>query len=172
MDKPRIGVVIPTLNSAAFLEWTLLGLRAQRGVDVEIVVADSGSTDGTLDLCRRWDVPVVYEPPGSLYRAVNAGMRSLTALPWVTYVNSDDVVYPDAYARLLARGAQAGADVVYGDADFVDEFGRFLYAYRAAPPALAARLARYGTLGFAQPAAVFRRALFDPIGRAAGRERV
>jgi len=48
---------------------------------------------------------------------------------WVTYLNSDDVVYGDAYARLIMLGNEEKADVVYGHYDYVDYFGRFLYSF-------------------------------------------
>ena len=57
MENPRFGIVVPTLNSAATLEWTLCALRGQRDITPEIIVADSGSADGTLDICKKWGVP-------------------------------------------------------------------------------------------------------------------
>ncbi|EPF24462.1 glycosyltransferase [Microcystis aeruginosa] len=49
----EISYVIPTLNSAATLDMTLLSLRSQKDVEVNIIVVDSGSTDGTLDLLQK-----------------------------------------------------------------------------------------------------------------------
>ena len=120
MGKQQIGVVVPTLNSAATLTWTLCSLRSQKDVSVEMIVADSGSVaDGTLDICKFWDVRTIYAPPGNMYRAINAGLRQLDT-EWVTYLNSDDIVYPQSYARLVARGEEQGASLVYADCDFVD----------------------------------------------------
>src|SRR5215469_16640666 len=100
MAKGQIGVVVPTLNSAATLHWTLCSLRTQRDVSIEIIVADSGSTDETPDICKFWGVQTIYVPPGNMYRAINAGLRQFDT-EWVTYLNSDDVVYPNSYARLV-----------------------------------------------------------------------
>ena len=83
MAKQQIGVVVPTLNSAATLTWTLCSLRSQRDVSVEMIVADSGSVDGTLNICKFWDVRTIYVPPGNMYRGINAGLRQLDA-EWVT----------------------------------------------------------------------------------------
>jgi glycosyltransferase involved in cell wall biosynthesis len=168
MPKPRIGVVVPTLNSASTLPWTLLSLRSQRDVTVEIILADSGSQDGTLDICKSWGVETIYVPPGNMYRAINAGLRQMGA-EWVTYLNSDDIVYPQSYARLVARGEQQRASLVYGDCDFVDYEGRFLFMVKSPPPRRLPGMVRLSThfsgrLGFAQPAAIYRRSAFQELG--------
>jgi glycosyltransferase involved in cell wall biosynthesis len=159
LGQESLGVVVPTLNSAATLDWTLCSLLNQRDCTVRVVVADSGSTDGTLDICRKWGVPSVYVPPGSLYQAVNVGLRSMDA-GWLTYLNSDDVVYPNSYARLLELGRAARASLVYGHCDFVDVEGRFLFTWHAAAPNQLPAMFRRGVSGFSQPCAIFRRELF------------
>ena len=131
--KATLGVAVPTLNSASTLDWTLCSLLNQRDCSVEVVVADSGSTDATLEICRKWSVPTVYAPPGSLYRAVNEGLKNL-GTDWVTFLNSDDVVYPRSYARLIRLGADTGASLVYGHCDYIDFEGRFLFTWCAAEP--------------------------------------
>ena len=97
MPKGQIGVVVPTMNSASTLQWTLCSLRSQRDITLDVIVADSGSQDGTVDICKAWGVPTIYVPPGNMYRAINAGLRVMES-DWVTYLNSDDIVYPDSYA--------------------------------------------------------------------------
>lgn len=163
MPKADIGIVVPTLNSAATLDWTLCCLRHQRDTAVELIVADSGSNDGTLEICEKWGVPTLQVPAGNMYRAINEGLRQLNT-DWMTYLNSDDVVYPYSYARLLARAKSEGAAAVYGDCDFMDFEGRFLYALRSAPPALLLGLFQCGVGGFAQPAVMFSATAFRELG--------
>ncbi len=159
LAEDTLGVVVPTLNSAATLDWTLCSLLNQRNCTVRVVVADSGSTDGTLDISRKWGVPSVYVPPGSLYHAVNEGLRQMDT-EWLTYLNSDDVVYPHSYSRLLELGRAARASLVYGHCDFVDVEGRFLFTWHAASPNQLPAMFRRGVSGFSQPCAIFRRELF------------
>ena len=168
MPKQRIGVVVPTLNSAATLTWTLCSLRNQKNVSVEIVVADSGSTDGTADICKFWDVRMIYVPPGNMYRAINAGLRQLDA-EWITYLNSDDTVYADSYARLVTRGEEQHASFVYADCDFVDSEGRFLFVMKSPPPHRLPGLVRLsplfsGRVGFGQPTAIYRKSVYEELG--------
>jgi glycosyltransferase involved in cell wall biosynthesis len=162
MPKPQLGVVVPTLNSAATLEWTLCSLRAQRSVTLRILVADSGSTDDTLNICRSWRIDTIYVPPGNMYRAINEGLRQMDT-EWVTYLNSDDLVYPQSYARLVQAGEQEGAAVAYGDCDFVDYEGRFLHTVKSSAPSRLRGMFLRGRLGFQQAAAVFGKSVFDEM---------
>ncbi len=162
MTFPLISCVVPTLNSAATLDATLLSLRTQHNVSLELIVADSDSTDGTLQICRRWEAPTVYVPPGNMYRAINTGLRQ-SGGEWCAYLNSDDWLYPDSFARLIALGEKTGADAVYGNCDYTDEQGRFIYSFAAARPTELLPLFRLRQMGFAQPAAIFRRTLYERL---------
>lgn len=163
MSVARIGVVVPTLNSAATLDWTLCSLRNQRDITTKIIVADSGSQDGTQEICKRWDVETIYVPPGSMYRAVNEGLRRMDA-NWLTYLNSDDIVYPHSYARLTGLGEQTQAALVYGDCDYLGYDGRYLFTIKSPAAVRVPGVLRSGIIGFAQPAAIFRRDTFVEIG--------
>ncbi len=157
-------VVVPTRNSAATLEATLLSLASQQRVRLTAVVVDSDSADLTLDICRRWGVRTLPSPPGNMYRAINEGMRALEGCPWLAYVNSDDLIHADGYARLVEHGERAGFDVVYGNGDFVDEAGAFIFSQASFGPAVVRQQLAAGTMPFVQPAAIFRRAVFDRLG--------
>jgi glycosyltransferase involved in cell wall biosynthesis len=155
--------VVPTLNSAATLEWTLCSLRSQRDITVQVLVADSGSEDRTLDICKSWGVDTIYVPPGNMYRAINEGLRQIDA-EWLTYLNSDDLVYPESYARLVTLGEQQHASVAYGDCDFIDYEGRFLYTIKSSQPCRLRGMFLRDRLGFKQAAAVFRKTTFNEVG--------
>jgi glycosyltransferase involved in cell wall biosynthesis len=159
MNSDSISCVVPTLNGAKTLATTLLSLKSQRDVEVEVTVADSGSDDGTLEICRRFGVTTIYIEPGNMYRAINAGLGQSQS-EWLAYLNSDDWLYPDSFARLIELGDAAEADVVYGNCDYADGPGRFVYSFAAAKPGQLASLFRLKRMGFAQPAAIFRRSLY------------
>lgn len=159
--KP-ITVAVPTLNSAETLEATLLSLRAQTSCTADVVVADSGSTDSTLSICRKLAVPTVYVEKGNMYRAINAVLRCAST-PWLAYLNSDDTVSPDAFSRLIARGEETGAGVVYGSCDYTDYSGRFLYTVTPARPGCLPALFRWGLFGFAQQATIFRAGVYKDL---------
>lgn len=98
-----------------------------------------------------------------MYRAINAGLRQGRAA-WLTYLNSDDWVFDDAYARLLECAAAERADVVYGNCDYADSVGRFAHSFRAARPTQLLPLYGCGVMGFAQPAAIISRELYERLG--------
>jgi glycosyltransferase involved in cell wall biosynthesis len=158
---PSIACVVPTLNSASTLEDTLLSLRKQSGVDVEIIVADSGSVDESREIAARWGAQVIFEPPGNMYRAINAALAA-TDHEFSTYLNSDDTVYADAYKTLIAT--LGSASIAYGDCDFVDWEGRFLGSFRAARPHELGPIGRTGLLALMQPASLFRTAAWRELG--------
>jgi glycosyltransferase involved in cell wall biosynthesis len=155
-----ITVVVPTLNSEKTLDWTLASLAAP---EIRVIVADSFSKDKTLRICERWNAEVINVPPGNMYRAINAGLREATT-GWVAYVNSDDIVFTSGYLRMLGKAAQSLADVVYGNADYVDASGRYLFSFKPSGAGAARRILRVGHMPFCQPAAIFRRAVFQALG--------
>ncbi|MDY6784006.1 MAG: glycosyltransferase [Cyanobacteriota bacterium] len=158
----RISYVVPTLNSAATLDLTLLSLKSQKEVSIEIIVVDSGSTDGTLDICQRWNVPVLYAEPGNMYQAINLGLNQCQT-EWLGYMNSDDWLYPDSTARLIAFGKESKADIVYGKCDYTDGCGRFLYSFAPAQSRQLLPLFKRGIFGFAQQAAIFRKSVYQHL---------
>lgn len=160
MNEYSISYVVPTLNSSATLDAALLSLVSQREAEIKTIVADSGSSDGTLDICRSRNIPVIYAEPGNMYRALNAGLRECRT-EWLAWLNSDDWMYPDALKRLLEHGNRTQADVVYGNCDFADESGRFVYSLSAARPQQLMPLFRCTVMGFVPHAAIFRRAIYE-----------
>ena len=92
--RPRVTIVTPSLDQAAYVERTVQSVLAQRGeVEVEHLVFDAGSTDGTLEILRRHEAAghlrLVVEPDGGQADAVNKGLRAATG-DLVGFLNSDD----------------------------------------------------------------------------------
>lgn len=160
---PTLSVIVPTLNSETYLPFTFVALRYHIGPPIEIIVVDSGSQDSTQEICRAAGIEPLYAPPGNMYHAINIGLQH-AAGAWCTYLNSDDLVFRDSYARLIEQGERHRADVVYGNCDFIDGSNRFLFPFRAPAPRFIGPILRAGIMPFAQPAAVLRRScLTDPV---------
>jgi glycosyltransferase involved in cell wall biosynthesis len=157
-----ISYVIPTLNSSATLEWTILSLKQQKFVDVRIIVVDSGSNDGTLEICQKWNIETYYVPPGNMYAAINYGLN-LCETEWVAYLNSDDILYANSLSELIKNGDQNNADVVYGICDFIDVDGRFLYSFIPPKPQILAACMRAGGSSIAQQTVIFKKNMFDKL---------
>ena len=113
--SPRVSVIVPTYNRAHVLGESLASVLAERDVDLEVVVVDDGSTDGTAALLaglgdRR--VRPVVRPHAGIAAARNAGLAAARA-PYIAFHDSDDVALPGRLAVPLAfLGAHPEVDLV------------------------------------------------------------
>jgi glycosyltransferase involved in cell wall biosynthesis len=135
-------VVIPTHDRKDLLLRTLHSVLAQQGVELEVLVVDDGSTDGTERLVRslgdeRVDV-IRHEAPRGVARARNAGAE-LARGSWIALLDDDDLWAPDKLARQLIAARQAGSAWVYGGAVEIDDTGRLLWGERPPQPELLVR---------------------------------
>lgn len=153
-EKINLGIVIPTLNSERFLEHTLISLKVLISAGAQVLIVDSDSTDQTLQIAERHGVEVINEPAGNMYRAINRGIESLDNR-WVTYINSDDLLYSDSIINALAHLGPS-VDLIYGNIDYIDETGRYLHGWRSPRVQL---LSRSLTISnpFPQQGTLFRR---------------
>ena len=164
-NRPLVSVVTPTLNQAQFLDRTLASVRRQTYPNVEHIVVDGGSTDGTLDILRRegeaGSLRWTSEPDGGMYDAINKGIGAATG-EVLAYLNSDDAWLPWAVERVMrVFEANSNVDLVFGDGIKVEEeSGR--QRLRLFPPFDRISLANYESL--MQPAVFWRSRLNDRIG--------
>jgi GT2 family glycosyltransferase len=114
---PLVSIVTPVLNRATTIRACLASVSAQTHPNVEHIVVDGGSTDGTIEIVQafksshslRW----ISEPDGGMYEAINKGL-SLARGTILAYVNSDDMYFPWS-AEVAVAQLSMGADLVYGD---------------------------------------------------------
>lgn len=136
----RISVVTATYNVAASLEATLASIRNQTHADLEIVIVDGGSTDGTLAIAGRFagpNVTIVSEPDGGIYDAMNKGVGLATG-EFVNFMNAGDRFAADnVVERVAAAVEDQPADYVYGNV--LSVFGGAEKLSVARPPAYVVR---------------------------------
>jgi CDP-glycerol glycerophosphotransferase len=116
--SPVISVVVPVHDVEAYLPACLDSVLAQTHHDLDVVVVDDGSTDGSGAIAdsyaaRDARVRVVHTVNRGLGAARNEGLRHVTG-DLLAFADSDDVVPPDAYATLLRQQQRAGCDLVTG----------------------------------------------------------
>jgi glycosyltransferase involved in cell wall biosynthesis len=106
---PEITVVLPTRNRRRLLLRTLSTVRAQRAVDLEVVIVDDGSSDGSAEAVAALGDPrisvVRHERAGGVSAARNAGLAAARA-PWVAFLDDDDLWAPDKLALQLGAAAE------------------------------------------------------------------
>lgn len=93
---PKISIVIPTLNQSRFIEETIQSVLSQNYPNLEIIVCDGGSTDGTIEILKKYDGLLTWtsEPDKGQVDAINKGLRLATG-DVVAYLNSDDIYTPN-----------------------------------------------------------------------------
>jgi glycosyltransferase involved in cell wall biosynthesis len=109
----RVSVVIPAYNAEAFIGEAVESVLAQTHRDVEVIVVDDGSTDGTLQRLAPFagKIAIVRQAQGGVSAARNAGVERASG-SWVAFLDADDVWLPEKLARQLSAAA---APVVYTD---------------------------------------------------------
>jgi glycosyltransferase involved in cell wall biosynthesis len=131
LTTPSVTIVTPCLNAARFLEQTILSVLAQDYPRIEYIVMDGGSTDGTLDILRKYEHSLDWESTQDrgTAEAVNRGFaRGKGEI--LGFLNADDLYHPGAVSTavryLLDYPEHAG---VYGDAWWIDETGARITRY-------------------------------------------
>lgn len=119
----KVTVITVCLNARATVRAAVESVLAQDHPDLEYVVVDGASTDGTLDILQehadRIDT-LVSEPDRGLYDSANKGLRLATG-DIVGFLHADDVfAYPGVVRRIADEFARTAAECVYGDVDFFD----------------------------------------------------
>jgi glycosyltransferase involved in cell wall biosynthesis len=100
---PHVSVIIPAYNAEAFIANTLRSVLDQTYRDLEVIVVDDGSTDGTLEVLGQFErqVRVHAQANGGVARARNAGVRLATG-SWIAFLDADDEWLPHKIERQLA----------------------------------------------------------------------
>ncbi|MBN1416361.1 MAG: glycosyltransferase, partial [Bacteroidales bacterium] len=88
--SPKISIITPCLNRVEFIRTAIESVLAQNYQNFEHIIIDGGSTDGTLELLKKYQhVIFVSEPDENLYEAINKGIR-LASGKIIGHLNSDD----------------------------------------------------------------------------------
>jgi glycosyltransferase involved in cell wall biosynthesis len=163
--SPKITIVTPSFNQGAFLEIAIRSVLDQRYPELEYIVLDGGSTDGSAEIIKRYSRHLAFwrsKTDGGQADAVASGFRMGTGeiLGWL---NSDDLLREDALRRVATVFADhPSTGLVYGERDYIDTEGRVIGHYR--PPSILG--ACYFDLGqwIPQEAAFFRRTAYEAVG--------
>lgn len=120
----KVSVIVPVYQAAAYLDRCVTSLLEQTLPDLEIILVDDGSTDGSAALCdvfarRDSRIQVVHQENGGACRARNTGIQ-LAAGAYVGFVDADDYVQPEMYQQLYMAAMAYHADLVLSGMRHVD----------------------------------------------------
>ena len=126
-----VSIIVPVLNSRATLRRCLDSVFAQRDANVELIVVDGGSTDGSVDILREYGGRIAHwesKPDGGVYPAFNRGVRQAKG-DWLYFLGSDDWLWSDDVLQKLSphlASAYPEYRVVYGQVIYVNQKGETL----------------------------------------------
>ena len=164
MTPPRISIVTVSFNQQAFLAAAMESVLDQDYENLEYIVVDPGSTDGSRDVIHRYASRidrVVFERDQGAAEGLNNGFRHATG-ELFGFLNADDVLFPGALTAVAAAARSSDADVLSGHSMMIDARGRTirrLYSDRFSLKAVA-----NGGCVLMQPSTFFRAARFRLVG--------
>jgi len=160
-----VSIITPSYNQANFLEATIRSVLEQDYPRIEYIIADGGSTDGSLEIIQRYASRLgwwVSERDKGQTDALNQGFAHAQG-EVLAYLNSDDTYQPGAVAEAAAfLQAHPQVGMVYGDANFIDAEGHVIGRFSARQTDY--RKLRQGYVHIPQQSAFFRADLWRKVG--------
>jgi glycosyltransferase involved in cell wall biosynthesis len=162
----KVTLITVTLNSEKYLEESILSVINQNYKNIEHIIIDGESTDGTLAIIEKYKEHIaksVSEKDYSMYDAINKGMKMATG-DIIGTLNSDDILASnDVISKIVESFESEKVDVVYGDLLYVDQedTSKVLRKWRGGK--FNSNKFCYGWMP-AHPTFYFRRSLLDTCG--------
>jgi glycosyltransferase involved in cell wall biosynthesis len=135
-NNPLISVITVVYNGAKTLEQTILSVINQTYQNIEYIIIDGGSTDGTLDIITNYELQIkngefpnvsfryVSEPDSGIYDAMNKGIDMATG-GWINFMNAGDWFY-DAHVIKNIYSLPVEGDIIYGATELRFDWGNYI----------------------------------------------
>ena len=116
METIRLSYIVPVYNTLAWLRDCLDSLLGHQGTDVEFILVDDGSTDGSSELLQHYAnedsrIKLIRQENKGLSAARNIGLANAGG-QYILFVDSDDIVDSDAVIRMVETAEKEDADIV------------------------------------------------------------
>lgn len=163
-ETPLVSIVTPSYNQAQFLPATIESVLGQSYPNIEYIIIDGGSVDGSIDIIQRYSDQLAFwvsQPDQGQTDAINKGFNHANGIV-LAYLNSDDTLEPQAVTEavsFLLDHPEIG--MVYGDANFIDPRGRVIGRFPAAQTNY--QRLRRGYVHIPQAAAFWRAQLWHQV---------
>lgn len=136
--NPRFSIITVTYNAEKVLEDTIQSVVTQTYKNIEYIIVDGASTDGTMEIVERYKsriAKVVSEPDKGLYDAMNKGIGMATG-DYLCFLNAGDSFHEDDTLQLMVHSITGNElpDILYGETAIVDAAGHFLHMRRLQAP--------------------------------------
>lgn len=124
----KVSIVTINYNNAAGLEKTINSVISNDLYDIEYIVIDGNSTDGSVDVIKKYESKInfwISESDSGIYNAMNKGIRQATG-QYILFVNSGDVIKEDFDLQSIISQI-TGEDIVYFDMEIADSLSKTSY---------------------------------------------
>jgi glycosyltransferase involved in cell wall biosynthesis len=170
LSIPKITIVTPSYNQAVYLEKTILSVIEQKDPNLEYIIQDGGSNDGSVDILEKYNSQISFwesKPDGGQSAGINKGFEKAEG-DYLMWLNSDDLLAPNALKNLRASGALQPRTIVAGICRHFDEKKqtqeKFQTGIQSFQDALNLKEIWYAGGQITQPETIFPRDLFRQVG--------
>ena len=163
-EFPKISIVTVSFNQGSFIEDNILSVINQNYPNVEHIIIDAGSTDGTLDILKKYDNYLNWtsEPDKGQSDGLNKGFKKATG-EIIGWINSDDRLAPDALNKVAKFFFESPYEIaLVGNLNLIDVKGNFIRTIQS-------KSYQYWNMinkdrGVTQPSTFFKKEVFEKIG--------
>ena len=164
-DQPLISIITPSFNQAKFLRRTIESVLTQDYPNIEYIVMDGNSSDGSREIIHEYKDHLAYWesiPDKGQTDAINKGFAKATG-KYIAWLNSDDIYQPGALSEAVAYlETHPDIGMVYGDCTFINAKDQTIGRFPAAQTDY--KRLRRGYVHIPQQASFFRRSLWEKVG--------
>ena len=128
---PLVSIITVVFNGASHIRQTILSVLQQSYKNIEYIIIDGGSTDGTLEIIKEFDSLIDYwksEPDSGISDAFNKGI-SFSKGDLIGIINADDWYNPDAVEKIVEAHLLHPRDIIHGNIQFWTDQSRMIYVF-------------------------------------------
>ena len=165
---PKISIVTPAYNNVRYIEDCILSVLNQNYPNLEYIIMDGGSTDGSVKVIKKYEKCISYwvtRPDDGQADALKKGFE-IASGEILAWINSDDIYIAGTFKKIADMFMKSSYDVVYGDEYFIDK-NRVIIGERRQfqyPKRLGAAFLIFGGFGVFQPASFWSRNIYQKVG--------
>jgi glycosyltransferase involved in cell wall biosynthesis len=131
LKEPKISIITVVFNDSKGLEKTIQNIINQTYSNIEHIVIDGASTDGTIDIIKKYESKIAHwvsEPDESHFDATNKGVDLATG-QWINIMNAGDVFFSNKVVEEIFNNQQYQVEIIYGD--YLADHGSFMESVTA-----------------------------------------